>query len=1202
MRGEPGVSRGELAAGRGAGDGDPAEPRSLLRAHRVASCAQGAEWDYPAVPSRRPSPRRLPRMCHVFAGHGPLKAGGTAEIARMKGIACDEWDVLQDAERQDLLERPNSERLSESCAEGSYAHLHAGIPCSTFTPILCMRDRLLRLRHQPWGRDGLSEERQRKVDEADRLIEAALAAAYVVADGGGEVTIENVADRGDHSLPCWWEQRKAMCPLSLHPRMVAAIAYLRLEQIHLPLCTLNPGGPQKWITLFATSRAAALLRCLGSLRCRHLAEEHGEAIGRDADGTSRAALTAAYPPQLSWWLTEVPLLGASIRAQGEIGWGAELHPTIREAVERARNEPPSFASFRKLEPMPAAHRWAAPIPTPHDTPAECSTDKPSASWTVEEGGADDERAASWPDGARRPPRPNAVPMPGAPPRPIAYEQIWRRVPEDGHRRTGYDMIVEWAAKAHEASRRLCQGDDYDDPGTLVVPNSLKEEWARPWLLDTRDAGDVLPVRRSSRHTQFDGVRQADRGEFRAAGERNGWCEVDPDIMAQQGEGGIESRSFAGRYSVFEFHHAGFRHHFELANEVNAKEYGESWLLGPFAMPPFEPMRSLPHNVVMQLKQKIDDESNLYTKLGARVTTDGSAFDADSINASVQRQDRTTVMPTAQSHASGAGITDAIVRRQSPFRAEQYVNDLSSAYRFLLMARTCWHEQCSYLVIVLVDPAGRRRVLMGWFVDPRLYFGGSYGPNRFERVARLKRAEVRRRQRAFDEAQPLPPGVLRVLAERSELQAAGLLPAGADQVTLGYLQVFIDDESGATANDPVSMPADVNVSDSAAPRFIDVAAILRDTASLGARPSRQSTRVVAHCCIAIDAALALGLQVAQGKSVCGDGIVVLGLRTDVCADRLDCPPAKAAVMTAELGVMREQATNGSPVDRAMVERNVGRLCNISQVDPSVLFLIHVGYALINAATRPTAQSPRRRQRWLHLKRGGSTAIKLVAMVDNSVASLAEARGVPLVTAPAFPSRTAAGTLVTITDASGEDGAGGFAFMAGKPKEVWVVHAPWPADVRAALARSAMPHALRQQSAPAPVMSMPAGELFVPWAVTEAVRDAGQTVLRTVAVMDCKPAVFALSAGKSKAPLLRSILGAARASIEQWLGVHVTRDYNTDADLLSHPATVHEVVARAVDAGLEVHEVGCTSDAADDTGGFPQRCWQTLRAGIAEQRQQ
>ena len=1139
-------------------------------------------------------------MCHVFAGRGPLRAGGTAEVARLKGIACDEWDVLQDAAGQDLLMEANEAALVESCGDVGYDLLLAGVPCSTFTPLLCLHDRQLRLRHQPWGRDGLSADRQRKVDEADRLIEAGLAAAYVVADGGGEVIVENVADRGDPSIPSWWPARRTMCPLSLHPRMVAAIRYLKLEQIHLPVCQLNPGGPQKWITLFATPRAAALLRVLGRLRCRHLSEEHGDAIGRDEFGVSLAALTAAYPVQLSWWLTEVPLLAADGRADGEIVWGDELHPVMRAAVEQARFALPGFASFRKLEPMPAAERWAAPLPTPHLTPAEFGAERPSDAWTVEEDGSDDERAGSWPAGATRPPRPLALPMPGAPPRPISYEQLWRRVPEDGNRRTGYELIVTWTAKAEAASHCIARGESYEDPGTLVVPQHLKEEWARPWLIDARDPGDVVPVRRSTRHTVFDGARQADRAAFRAAGERNGWYEVDPDIMAQQGEGGIESRSFAGRYSVFQFHHAGYSHHFTEANEVNAKEYRASWLLGPFPLPPFEPMRGLPHNVIMQMKQKLSADNELFTKPSPRVTTDGSAFAVDAINGGVMRDDRTTVMPTAQSHACGAGVTDAIVRRQSPFRGEHYVNDLSSAYRFLLLARACWPEQCSFLVVVLVDPLGRRRVLVGWFIDPRLCFGGAYGPNRFERVSRVKRSEVRRRQLAFDGVQPPHAGILQVLADRRGLQAEGRLPAGSEQVELGYLQVFIDDESGSTANDPVAMPLDVNVVDADAPRFIDVGAFLAATAALGARPSRPGTRVVAHCCIAIDTAMVLGLEVAAGKTVCGDGIVVLGLRSDVEHDRLDCPPSKAEVMTAELLVMRDQALAAAPVDRAMVERNVGRLCNVSQVDPTVLFMIHVGYALIHAATRPTASAPRRRHRWLHLRRGGKTAIQLVALIDNSVASLAAARGVPMVTAPAFPARDAPGTLLTITDASGEDGAGGFAFMAGRPREVWIVHAPWPADIRSALARSAMTRIARQQSAPAPAMSMPAGELFVPWAVTEAVRASGLLVERTIAVMDCQPAVFALSAGKSKAPLLRSILGAARSVMQQWLGVHVRREFNTDADLLSHPSMAATVVDRARAAGLTVHVVDGGQQPGVDAGGFPRQCWQLLRESIASQR--
>ena len=202
------------------------------------------------------------RMCHVFAGGGPMMPGGMADIAAAKGIVCDEWDVRQDAVHGDLLLEANQLRLVADCEELGYAHLHAGIPCSTFSPILCMRGRQLRLRSQPWGRDGLAGEGLRRVGEADELIRATLAAAYVVFDLGGEVTLENVADRGDPDTPAWWPARAAMCPLALHPLIIAAMRYMGMVRLCLPMCALNPGGPQKWIELFATSGAAHVLRHL----------------------------------------------------------------------------------------------------------------------------------------------------------------------------------------------------------------------------------------------------------------------------------------------------------------------------------------------------------------------------------------------------------------------------------------------------------------------------------------------------------------------------------------------------------------------------------------------------------------------------------------------------------------------------------------------------------------------------------------------------------------------------------------------------------------------------------------------------------------------------------------------------------------------------------------------------------------------------
>ena len=49
-----------------------------------------------------PTRHRL-RVCHVFAGGGPLRAGGVASIAAAKGMVCDEWDTKQDPLRHDPL-------------------------------------------------------------------------------------------------------------------------------------------------------------------------------------------------------------------------------------------------------------------------------------------------------------------------------------------------------------------------------------------------------------------------------------------------------------------------------------------------------------------------------------------------------------------------------------------------------------------------------------------------------------------------------------------------------------------------------------------------------------------------------------------------------------------------------------------------------------------------------------------------------------------------------------------------------------------------------------------------------------------------------------------------------------------------------------------------------------------------------------------
>eukprot|EP00965_Chrysotila_dentata_P105566 3486478-Pleurochrysis_carterae.AAC.1 len=70
----------------------------------------------------------------------------------------------------------------------------------------------------------------------------------------------------------------------------------------------------------------------------------------------------------------------------------------------------------------------------------------------------------------------------------------------------------------------------------------------------RSLGLRRPVERSTRHTDFEGARQIDRGALRAAAAAMQWA--DTDIVEQAGEGGVEVRSCCELLTVLAFHHHG----------------------------------------------------------------------------------------------------------------------------------------------------------------------------------------------------------------------------------------------------------------------------------------------------------------------------------------------------------------------------------------------------------------------------------------------------------------------------------------------------------------------------------------------------------------------------------------------------------------------------------------------------------------------
>ena len=1102
----------------------------------------------------------------------------------------DEWDTKQGGASHDLLQAEPKRKLMERCSD-QYEYSHWGIPCTTFTLILALQRRVLRKRSCPTGRGGLQGKDATDVHEGNSLIRTSIKGMRMQVDHGYEVTFENVTDRGDPAIPqCYWHERRSMVALALLPEVIAFIDYANMTQIHLPMCSMEDEPwdghsvlpPVKWVTIFATPGAARVLAPLtppGGRRCPHGRAAHSRAIGRDDLGRSCAGLTAAYAFLLNSWLS---LVAATFAGDGrrdgpaappgaQIGCGAALHAEMASQIERARHQPVRFADLRKLVVMPTLDRRQSAYPTPLDVEAEYDPDPPSHAWSIVLEGDDDERKESFAPGMLRPLRAHHG-IPGLPPGRVTYEMIWRRIPSEGNRRVGYEAIVAWVTRAFADAPALLAGTRHDGPGTLEVQDEWKEDWALEILLDTREVNDVVRMRRSTRHTVFPGKRQLDRAAFRALADDMDWRRVDPDIVGQAGEGGIESRSHCPRRTLLTWCHMGMREHFQEAHKVALAEYKDSWLIGPYPMPPTEPCRCIPNNVLMQQRPYVDAQNELVMRLKPRVTTNESFGDGISPNAGVRRLDKTTHLPSHQTHTSGAAITDACFR-PAGLRGEQYTTDLTGAFSFLQQQRDEWWLQVRFMTLDTLE-----QTLTGFFLQPRTIFGGTWGPNRFMRVQRPKAARVQRRQAAFDHANPYPVEVQAVVAERAELQRGGLLPAGPEQLVLASLQDFIDDEAGSAGSDTVAMPADL--------AHVDVPAIIASTLAAGGRPSAPTSRAMVHCCYSIDESRIIGLEHAPDKVQCGDAIVILGLRADILADKSDCPPTKVRIMDAELRAMLTQMEQQESLDRAMIERNVGRLCNISQVEPTLLLHLHAGYALANAHSRASAHQPRRRLRHVRVNPSKSVGRSFAALLRMAIDVLAANAGVPLMHVPAFPAHGSPHTLTVITDASGEDGVGGFGFLASRPGVVFIVHGAWPTDILAAITHSAQRSADKAAGVPAPTCSMPAAEVFGTWAVAETLRQQGEAFEAVIAVTDCKPAGSVITSAKSKSRVMRHLVRAMQATSTKWLAAHVLRQWNSDADLLSHPGLVHLVVQAAKDAKLTVVEWQIHDSA-----------WTGLRAAIA-----
>lgn len=177
------------------------------------------------------------------------------------------------------------------------------------------------------------------------------------------------------------------------------------------------------------------------------------------------------------------------------------------------------------------------------------------------------------------------------------------------------------------------------------------------------------------------------------------------------------------------------------------------------------------------------------------------------------------------------------------------------------------------------------------------------------------------------------------------------------------------------------------------------------------------------------------------------------------------------------------------------------------------------------------------------------------------------------ASTFANISEAGVLVVITDASradSDDGLGGFAFLAGEPDTVFIMSEPWTPALKAAVDCAAERRVVRGQNPARAALSMPAAEVTASVALATAVAVV-RPVQAVVTITDCAPAASAFNALCSRSAQIHQLLSCARAYIPRWLGVHVGRRLNTDADRLSHPSLAMGVVADAEAAGLRVERL-------------------------------
>lgn len=828
------------------------------------------------------------------------------------------------------------------------------------------------------------------------------------------------------------------------------------------------------------------------------------------------------------------------------GWD-ERQDVLVKASDAGVREEMNFCSRRRAEPETLAELLERRLPHQLWPPKTAPADRP-------------EYPSGWPE--------------GAPPRPISADMLWKRGVEV------INEILDFSEAAAAAASADCIGEPHAKIEPLLLKESELHEWVKtvPGGWDTTDLADCVPV---GWRTGSGSLRSRAAGDVDAEALRQWGRELGSKDMGMLSSiDGVVAGSGLSQDTVLMYHHTGFRKTpGPMMGEVQKEERAGRCTLGsPF--PPIIPFRSVAYNCLVLKKYRMQD-GEMVEKDKARVTTDDSIVvdGSDSRNAMIDKSlwpdhnlcaiqhlaEAVAIMRTARTPEAIAKVLTTFLTEfddagLSPVVAEKIVLwalDLSDAYRMLAVH---WSELWQQ-GFIWID---------GFRVNLRCLFGTSSMVGFFQRVSMHVKRRGDMDARRYDRVLP-PAASTRVWMQRLAERMAG------------FNMMYLDDMLGATFLAAGQRPV----------------AAHRTSATLAGVESRPQ----AHQRLNAQRFRKGGWKIAPDKIELGFRIVGLGLGIDSGDDPecphegdLFCPETKrrGMILDAEKLLPEKDASKERALRRATprgpVDKLVGRLGNISQIEPAGRAQLGPLFAAVAAKHKVHGKLKLPTRLWLHGEASGQLGFQeslawWLAALNRGVAA-------PLTPKRTFPPLGAPGTLAVLTDAAREDGTGvgGFTCIqreaVSKPSFLYV-SVPWP--------RWALDDLQSNR------LSMPAGEGYGSVAFIDAVLRTLEGVTHLYVFTDClafKCAVNSEASGSPQMDALVRWLFAQHPDV-QFLAFHQPGKRNRAADGLSrdgHGGETAKTILREVLAAdllpeeLELSDVSW--EVFKEIASLPQRATKGL----------